>query len=606
MQLAYTNGTKSYNAPMNDPSAWVTLGNLGYKEEAQLEMMAKVAVVRRVRELIATSVANIPFSIVNEAGDEIDISTDWQNVVGFLPRPKDLLRRWRMSVIDTNAGYGFFDGKRPGTPESTLRYIVPWTITPKTDASGLLGFERKLGTEKPIYYPLSSNRIVYLWWLDHTTELLPSDYTEADGILEAAGIMRQADRWICNYFAGGGVPPTVLGVKGVTTPTARAELEGNWDKFVKSIAKLRAKVINSEALEVKQIGGGIEALKDTDIYHQSMTNVCSVFGIPVSLIESDFANYSTAQTYYWAWYKDKVVPDCEQFAEQLNQQVFEPLGLYWRVNAESAEPNQAEEVERAQAFSTYVSAGIPMSIAAQIVGIDMPAGMSYDDLDAVEEEKKAEAEKQKQEQLDKMQQAQEEEPDQEDEPPVKFIPNPTQNNEIVLWRKFVIKHYDRDGKILSEWEAKYLPDDIVESVRERLKEAKSRDDIAAAFEFDKAVEQVDYSPLLKAIDAGIAALKFTQPQQPVVNNVTYSPPVVNVSQPAPVVNVSVPDQPAPVVNVAAAETKQMPAPIVNVAAPVVNVTNDVQPAPVTVMKQEPPDVIIKKQRDGSYTMKAED
>jgi hypothetical protein len=46
---------------------------------------------------------------------------------------------------------------------------------------------------------------------------------------------------------------------------------------------------------------------------------------------------------------------------------------------------QEEEVQRAQAFQTYVNAlaGHPkaLSIAAQIVGVDLPAGMEYDELD---------------------------------------------------------------------------------------------------------------------------------------------------------------------------------------------------------------------------------
>lgn len=69
--------------------------------------------------------------------------------------------------------------------------------------------------------------------------------------------------------------------------------------------------------------------------------------------------------------------------------------------------------------------------------------------------------------------------------------------------------------------------------------------------------------------------RLPDPVAPIVN---VAAPEAPAPQPAPVINitneVNVPEQAAPVVNVEA--------PVVNVSAPSVSVTNDVQPAPVTV------------------------
>ncbi len=38
--------------------------------------------------IIENEVQNIPFSVFNKSGEEIDNTQDWQNVVGFLPNPR--------------------------------------------------------------------------------------------------------------------------------------------------------------------------------------------------------------------------------------------------------------------------------------------------------------------------------------------------------------------------------------------------------------------------------------------------------------------------------------------------------------------------------------
>src|SRR5512140_2979970 len=68
------------------------------------ELYARVAAARTAVIKSAQAAASIPFVLLKGKTD-FDTSGDWQNKVGFLPRPKDLIRRLRQSLIMNNTGY---------------------------------------------------------------------------------------------------------------------------------------------------------------------------------------------------------------------------------------------------------------------------------------------------------------------------------------------------------------------------------------------------------------------------------------------------------------------------------------------------------------------
>ena len=598
-----TDGTKAYDAPMNDPAAWVIKG----QDDAEtVDLKTRVGVVFRARELLSNAIANLPFALVDmSTGEDVDNSGDWQNVVGFLPDPFDLLRRWRLSLMDTNAAYAF----REGTSQKTtgLRYLVPSTITPLTDKNDghLIGFDRDIGKGKQTY-TLKDNRIVYIWRLDETTELLPSAHTELKAISAAAGIMYYADLWTSNYFQRGGVKPTLIAVKGVTGNTVRDEMESRFTKFVRNISRQAAQVFNAETMTISPFGDGVGDLKDSEVYNQAMQSVCAVTGIPISIFMSDAANRATADTYYYSWYKDKITPDARMIQFQLNERLFHPLGIKLEFRPEQAEPNQEEEVARAQALQTYVSAGYSLGMASEIMGVDLPEGVDYDDLDEMQAEKEAKQKEEEQARLDAAMAKQEQNAQ---DAPAKFVPSLDQLREMERWQVFAFRKLKKGESMDFPFELRDLPASVGAEVRKRLLTARTEAEIKAAFAAvtetpAPAYAEPDYSYLLDGIKAGLDALKLQPVAQPVnvtVHNHPDAAPVVNVPETkavdAPVVNVQVNPTPVTVEN-----TVNVP----EQAAPTVNVTNDVAPAGVTVVQQaKPRKVKIKKDSQGGYTMEPE-
>jgi len=504
-RFVLTDGAKSIDLPQYPDSAWKFI--TGAPEAIEYDLYSKVAPVFRALNLYANVCANLPFALTKN-GEDYDTSDDWQNKVGFLANPRDLFRRWYMSIAMTNSAYGFMEGKGR-VIKTDLRYLVPTSITPITSNAfpyDLTGFKRTVGTSTKDY-PLSEGRIIYIWRLDHTTELLPSTHTEFKALASAAGILYYSDFFIENYFMRGGVKPTIVAVKGQLSDPTKKDIEGTWDKFVKNISKLRAKVINAEAIDIKPFGDGVADLKDSDIFREQCQKIAMAKGMPLSMLLSDYDNFSTAQVYDTAWFRDDVFPFCQWFAHEINEQVFEPLGLKMEYRPEQTDEGTQDEVDRAQAYNTYVTAGIKPSIAAQIVGIELPQGVEYADLDPEEEPEPTEEDSL--EDPTSPQEAPQSTPAPET---TKYTPSLDELRELELWQSMAFRKLKQGKSLIFPFEVRTVSNPVAEIIQSRLKWANSNDDIKAAFSLENIqIEKPDeLKSLIDALNLAASQLANNQ------------------------------------------------------------------------------------------------
>jgi hypothetical protein len=346
-----------------------------------------VAAVFRATNLTASATANIPFALVDKSGKDYDVSTEWENKVIFMPKPKELIRLWRLSLIMTNEAYGFMENKKD--IGKNLRYIVPTTIAPITDnEKGLTGFKRTIGTGSKDYQLGKSNPIFWMWRMDHTTELLPAKATEFQAMCAAAGILYYSDHFVNAFFKRGGIKPTMLVLKGMTTKENIDKIESVWDKIIKGGYKYLGKIFQgvdtNGGLEAQTIGEGVDTLKDETLTKSKIEDVAMSIGMPLSLLLANSANYATALVEYKEWYENSLAPWCDFMAEEMTDKLFKPLGYRFEFRPEMTDPGQEDEVARAGAYSTYVTAKIKPSVAAQIVGIELPEGIEYEMLDQMQ------------------------------------------------------------------------------------------------------------------------------------------------------------------------------------------------------------------------------
>ena len=503
-----TDGVKSIDLPQFPNEAWTFYGEAD--DDGKEDFYATVAAVFRATNLTASATANIPFALVNKSGADYDISDKWENKVGFMPKPNELIRLWRLSLIMTNEAYGFMENKKD--IGKNLRYIVPTTISPIIDnEKGLTGFKRTIGTGSKDYPLDKKNPIFWMWRMDHTTELLPAKATEFQAMCAAAGILYYSDHFIEAFFKRGGIKPTMLVLKGMTTKENIDKIESVWDKIIKGGYKYLGKIFQgvdtNGGLEAQTIGEGVDTLKDETLTKSKIEDVAMSIGMPLSLLLANSANYATAQVEYKEWYENSLAPWCSFMAEEMTDKLFKPLGLRFEFRPEMTDPGQEDEVARASAYSTYVNAGIKPSVAAQVIGMELPEGIEYESLDEMQEEKRQQA-------IELMQKKQsssdngKEKPDEQvqgqgqKEKVNKFIPSLDQLHELETWRKFAFRHFKKGESLDFPFEVKTLPDEISEDIKLQLLESTDEEGIKAAFTLDDIqFEPMQDTAILKLADA---------------------------------------------------------------------------------------------------------
>lgn len=483
--------TKNILFPQYPDEAWNFYE--GAPESDKVDLYASVAAVYRASNLNAEAVASLPFALVSQNGEDYDTYDDWQNKVGFIPNPKELIRLWRLSLFMTNSAYAFRETEKG---DDLYRYIMPSTIKPKVDeVDGLLGFKRKAGT-RTTFYPLSAERIFYMWRLDHTTELLPSKFTEFKALMTAAGVIYYQDYFAEAFLARGGIKPTILRVDGVPSEAARKRIEQAWDKIIRGVYKYMGKIFQAKGVEAVQIGDGLEALKDDELYNNKLSDIAMAAGMPLSLLKANSANFATARIEQLQWFNQTIIPWSEFIADRMNEQLFEPLGLKFTFRPEITDEGTEDEAKRAGAYRAYVDSDMRPSVAAQIVGIEMPEGMEYEELDEAYNPDKEDEADDNESTMGDADDVDTPEIDDEAvrsvdvatiEAPVEytFTPSMEQYRELELWQTMAFRKCKRDESLSFDFECKVIPDVVANIFSERLVGCETEDDIKEVFDFTK-------------------------------------------------------------------------------------------------------------------------
>jgi hypothetical protein len=257
----------------------------------------------------------------------------------------------------------------------------------------------------------------------------------------------------------------------------------------------------------------VENFKDNKFYRQAIENIAMATGIPLSLLLSNSANMATARMEYKNWYDNSVLPMCQLMADELNDNLFRRFGLTMDIRENQTDPDQEEEVRRSTSFMNYagvlVKNGHPqaLSIAAQLVGLDMPPSMEYEDLDERDEERIPQQPAPFQAQEDDTQDLPEEEEPEEEEAKA-FVPNSEQLKELKNWMD-ITERKMRRGEGVPAWDVEYLPADIAGVINERLQGVTDVAGVKAAFDLTTMTQQPAYKSDIIALAEAINKLAET-------------------------------------------------------------------------------------------------
>lgn len=499
-KILLTDGVKS--VPIYDDGDWWDTIVPMPQQGSDREIASRVAAASRARLLTATAVANMPFALVNKkTGEDVDNSGDWQNVVKFMPDPKDLLRRLTLSLMDNNAGY-LRMGKNAFKVPKQLHYVKASNIRTVVDHSKgeLIRLERLVnGVVVESYLP-DDPALVRFWVLDDDTELLPAQDTETKSVMSAAGIMFYSDTFTENYYRRGGVKPTLIALKGLVSKEKKEDLQKDWGSFVRGIGRrawnsITAKIYQAEAMDIKPFGDGLGDLKETPVYKQALENIAIGRGMPMSILLSNSANKATADTEYLQWYRNDIVPRFDFLASRFNVQIFDAMGLQLQDRAETLDPEQEDEVSRVNALSQYgdaldkyPNAEVFLSSAVGVFGYELPDNH----IAAIEAYYKAKADRAKAVEIQTQPNTAPTTDAQPttDTPPMKWIPTLNHLEEARVWREVSHRRHKKGDSLDFDYVPHKggLPDFAANFIKERLVVAKSTEDIDRAFDISEIID----------------------------------------------------------------------------------------------------------------------
>ncbi len=380
-------GQKSIGLEQYPAAAWTDLsgdGTIINNSRANIlptqGLYETVAVLYRCVEIRANAITQIPWAVMR--GDE----EVWHSREKEVPRTLPSLRNFRRLLWNTEACLclapeAFWFNERNRARTIRYKWLAPTSVLPVWDTTkGLIGFDRTTdgGTRR-----FDTEDIVYIPRLNPMHETVPGR-PPAQAVMSAAGVLYSVDAFAAGFFGRGAIKATLLTIDGNPAQSELERLEKWWKRFFSGVKNAWESAAVRMGVTPVVVGEGIQELGNTELTEEKRQDIATGMGVPHSLLFSNSANFATAEQDSINFQKLTMIPELDIIFEHLNEQVFEPQGLMIQTRPEEMSVFQEDEKERGDALKKYVDAGFKLSTAAEALGITLPAGMEYADLDPEE------------------------------------------------------------------------------------------------------------------------------------------------------------------------------------------------------------------------------
>jgi HK97 family phage portal protein len=372
------------NLSLTDPAMWSGIAGFehlsGSTDISTTKAWSSVGYVARCVDLRANGVAGLPWTV--SRGEETTASNEDATPYPWLSNLTDLLylTEAALAIGWDGRGQAYWYQVRNRTKKPlSLRWFAPDTMTPVWDArDGLIRFERRVDN-KVFQYPVEDVPYFAMPNPMHETEPGPSPVATA---LADVSVVYNLNEFASAFFDRGAIKATILTMEGGIPGEAQKEqLKSAWARAMQGLKNaFNVEVFNS-AVKPVTIGDGIGDLDNTALTTEKREAISTALGVPHSLVMSNASNFATAEADRLNFYDQTIKPSALRIQSVLNQSIFEPMGLAFRFAPETLPIYQEDEEQRAQSFSMYVGAGILPSIAAEMLGLTLPEGIEYADLD---------------------------------------------------------------------------------------------------------------------------------------------------------------------------------------------------------------------------------
>ena len=433
---------ETYKTITNVPG-WVDLLTSDGVPDSVATLYKYVPLLFRAVQLRCDAISSVPVNIYK--GEENEVDWPYPTKLG------NLLWQWEASNLLAGAAYGEIVTNKSGFRKD-IKYRNPFDMNVKY-TKGV--YEFKQNSSGAVWHnepEAGKYQMLYIREFDPTQDTGPGVGAGKASNIDAK-LLYAISKFPEMYFEGGAMPVTLLGIDS----NDRNEIERiqSWFRRSATAIKNAFRVLGVRAGSITPVTltPPLKDLSFPEISEMAKDNIAMAFGIKQTLLDSEAANYATAQEDRLSFYEDTIKPRARLFEDALNEQLLARDGLRLEFRFNELDIFQEDENKRADLLSKLTMAGLPIEVALELAGYKLT-----DEQAAMLESH--------QEQLD----------DRIDETPVD-----ERTTELRKWQKFAEKRV-KEGKELREFETSVIEPSLHGAISGALESAKTTEEVRHIFD----------------------------------------------------------------------------------------------------------------------------
>ena len=461
---------------------------------------ARVPLVFRAINLRCNDLASVPIHVYS--GDT-ELEDGW-------PFDQDLSELiWKTEAALLLKGAGYWLKNRNRVSLKGAQWLNPFTVQVEM-ALGVEAIPENVIFRQFVnarqFGPWSTDEVAYFKEFHPTDDIGPGISATAVA-LGNAKLMDYITRFAGQFFAGGAMPVTVLGMPESTTDDERTHAEGFFKRQMRGIANAFRVLGVRGDMKLSTITPPLKDLAMLELRDQALSSVAWAFGMSETMLK-DAANFATAGVHDLQYWQNTIRPRCPKFQNVINNQFLKDTDLRVEFAPDEMDVFQEDEAQRATSLQSLVNSKLPLRLAMEILGYDLTEEQWA--MLAEDERRRQEASERIQAQIG----------NQDDDEPDRLqqqrdMADRQREEDLRKWQRLVLRRLS-EGKAhkVTEFKGPHVPPSLHAAISARLEGVQDEVSVRAIFshamsakgipvwqEYRKDEEEMKSADFLKALEA---------------------------------------------------------------------------------------------------------
>lgn len=340
---------------------WVEMLTSDGVPDSVATLYNRVPILFRAIQLRCDALSSVPVNIYK--GEENEVEWPYPTKLG------ELLWRWEASCLLSGAAFGELVTNKSGYRKD-IRYRNPFDMSVEY-ANGILDFrQNSSGATWKNDLRAGTYEMFYLAEYDPSQDVLPGVGAAIASTIDAK-LLYAISKFPEMYFEGGAMPVTLLGID--TNDKGEIERIQNW--FRRSVTSIRNAFrvlgVRAGSITPTTLTPPMKDLAFPELDAIAKDNIALAFGIRKTMLDSEAANYATAQEDRLSFYEDTIKPRARLFEDVINTQLLMKDGLRLEFKFNEMDIFQEDENDRADLLNKLTTAGLPVEVALELAGYEL-------------------------------------------------------------------------------------------------------------------------------------------------------------------------------------------------------------------------------------------